>query len=321
MPRTDAAARTVSASPSRAFEALVDPASLLAWLPPDGMTGRFEHVDIRPGGSYRLVLEYPEAVVGGKTCAGTDVVDVQIVDVAAGRRLVQAVEFVSDDPAFAGTMSMTWSVDAVPAGSRITIVADDVPDGISAADHAEGLESSLANLVAHLDGGDRIAFVPVRLPADADAATRFLSGEAWPFHGRAELTSEEAADVALDGHDVETFWIVEDGARVGLVRLLDLDDIGEGAPQFDLRLTAAHRGRGLGAQATRWIADRLFTVHPVLHRIEAATRADNTAMQRALRAAGFVHEGRLRASWSDGTGAWHDTLVYGILRSDWSPPA
>ena len=42
----------------RVFAALVDPDLLLEWLPPEGMTGRFEHVDMRPGGSYRLVLTY-----------------------------------------------------------------------------------------------------------------------------------------------------------------------------------------------------------------------------------------------------------------------
>jgi hypothetical protein len=64
---------------------------------------------------------------------------------------VQAVDFVSDDPAYAGTMTMTWEVTAVDAGARVEIRADDVPDGISAEDHAAGLASSLANLAAYLE--------------------------------------------------------------------------------------------------------------------------------------------------------------------------
>jgi hypothetical protein len=63
---------------------------------------------------------------------------------------VQAVDFVSDDPAYAGTMTMTWEVTAVDAGTRLDIVADDVPDGISAHDHAAGLTSSLTNLATYL---------------------------------------------------------------------------------------------------------------------------------------------------------------------------
>lgn len=321
MPRTDAAARTVSASATRAFRALVDPDALLAWLPPAGMTGRFEHVDLRPGGSYRLVLGYPESARAGKTTQDTDVVEVRIVDLVPGQHVRQAVDFESDDPAFAGTMEMTWAVEPLATGTRVTIVADHVPDGIAADDHAEGLESSLANLAAHLDGGSRVAFVPVRLPDDRAAVDDLLTGERWPFHGSNELTVAQAAGVVLDGDDVASFWIVEDGAVAGLVRLLDLGDIGDGAPQFDLRLRASHRGRGLGTQSVRWIADRLFTVHPQLHRIEASTREDNDAMQGALRAGGFEREGRLRESWRAADGRWLDTFVYGLLRSDWSAPS
>jgi hypothetical protein len=61
------------------------------------------------------------------------------------------VDFESDDPAFSGTMTMTWEVVPVDAGTRIDITAEDVPDGISADDHAEGLASSLANLASYLE--------------------------------------------------------------------------------------------------------------------------------------------------------------------------
>ena len=36
------------------------------------------------------------------------------------------------------------------AGRRVDIVAEDVPDGISAEDHAAGLASSLTKLAAYL---------------------------------------------------------------------------------------------------------------------------------------------------------------------------
>jgi uncharacterized protein YndB with AHSA1/START domain len=155
MPRTDTASRLIAAPPERVFAALVDREALLAWLPPDGMSGRFEHFDARPGGSYRLVLTYADASTSpGKATAGSDVVDARFVDIDPGERVVQAVDFVSDDPAYAGTMVMTWTVTAVGAATRVDIVAEDVPDGISAADHAAGLTSSLANLAAHLERAD-----------------------------------------------------------------------------------------------------------------------------------------------------------------------
>jgi Activator of Hsp90 ATPase homolog 1-like protein len=48
-------------------------------------------------------------------------------------------------------MTMSWEITAVDGGTRVDITADDVPDGISAEDHARGLASSLANLAKHVE--------------------------------------------------------------------------------------------------------------------------------------------------------------------------
>jgi uncharacterized protein YndB with AHSA1/START domain len=154
VPRTDHASRVVAAPVERVYAALVDPAALTAWLPPDGMTGRFERFDLRPGGGYRMVLTYGTPSTDAKSTSGSDVVEARFVDVVPDRRVVQAVEFVSDDPRFAGTMTMTWAVSPAAGGTRVDIRADDVPDGIAAEDHAAGMASSLANLAAHVEAAD-----------------------------------------------------------------------------------------------------------------------------------------------------------------------
>jgi uncharacterized protein YndB with AHSA1/START domain len=142
----------IAAPLGRVWAALVDPAALMAWLPPGEMTGRFERFDARPGGSYRLVLTYADASgAPGKANADSDIVEARFIDIVPGERVVQAVDFVSDDPAYAGTMTMTWEVTVADAGTRVDIVAEDVPDGISAEDHAAGLASSLTNLAAYLE--------------------------------------------------------------------------------------------------------------------------------------------------------------------------
>ena len=143
----------VAAPPERIYAAFVDPDALVAWLAPEGMAARFERFDPRPGGSYRLVLTYADASGGqGKAGAGSDIVEARFVEVVPNERVVQAVDFVSSDPAFAGTMTMTWAVTAVDGGTRVDITADDVPDGISAEDHQVGLRSSLANLAIYVEG-------------------------------------------------------------------------------------------------------------------------------------------------------------------------
>jgi uncharacterized protein YndB with AHSA1/START domain len=99
----------IASDPDRVYAALIDPEALVEWLPPAGMRGRFEHFDARPGGSYRFVLTYENAsAASGKTTADSDIVEARFVDIVPGRRVVQAVTFVADDPALAGTMMMTW---------------------------------------------------------------------------------------------------------------------------------------------------------------------------------------------------------------------
>ncbi len=151
MTRTDTASRVIAAPPDRVYAAFVDPEALISWLPPAGMTATFERFDPRPGGSYRLVLTYADASrARGKATADSDIVEARFVEVVPEERVVQQVDFVSDDPAFAGTMTMTWQVTPVDGGTRVDIIADDVPSGISAEDHSVGLASSLANLADHL---------------------------------------------------------------------------------------------------------------------------------------------------------------------------
>lgn len=151
MPRTDRASRVIAAPLESVWAAFVDPGALVAYLPPGGMIGRFERFDARPGGSYRMVLTYSDASgAPGKATMDSDVVEARFVDIVPDKRVVLAVDFISDDSAYAGTMVMNWEVTAVDAGTRVSIVAEDVPDGISAEDHAAGLASSLAKLAAYL---------------------------------------------------------------------------------------------------------------------------------------------------------------------------
>lgn len=93
VPRTDRAARSVAASVTDVYAAFVDPEALSAWLPPGDMLGTIERFDLRPGGSYRMVLRYPDHLGAvGKTTADTDVVEARFLDVVPDARVVIAVD-------------------------------------------------------------------------------------------------------------------------------------------------------------------------------------------------------------------------------------
>jgi uncharacterized protein YndB with AHSA1/START domain len=118
------------------------------------MSGEFERFDARPGGGYRLVLTYEDDSAGaGKATPRTDIVETRFVELVANVRVVQDVDFVTADPTFAGTMTMTWALSPVQSGTRVEIRADNVPPGIGREDHAVGMASSLANLAAFVEAG------------------------------------------------------------------------------------------------------------------------------------------------------------------------
>ncbi len=76
---------------------------------------------------------------------------------------------------------------------------------------------------------------------------------------------------------------------------------------------AGHRGRGIGTAAQRLLVEYLFATTRA-ERIQAWTDAANIVEQRALVGAGFELEGRLRRAQGR-AGAWHDQLLYSVLRA------
>ena len=155
-------------------------------------------------------------------------------------------------------------------------------------------------------------------PAEAHQLADFLAGEPWPWHAGPPAAPEAViGEVDRGGYESEserTFWVVEGDAPVGIVRVFD---IGHGDPMFDLRLTAAARGRGIGTTAVRWLTDHLFDELAGIDRIEATTRQDNVAMRRVLGRCGFAKEAHYRRAWSTASGDRLASIGYAILRPDW----
>lgn len=144
--------RLIAAPRPAVFAAFLDPQALTAWLPPAGMHGEMHRFDPHEGGGYAMTLRYdrPGPEARGKTSPDADTVRVRFAEITRDARLVQAVDFASDDPAYAGTMTMTWTFADGPGGTEVAVAIADAPAGISAADHETGICSSLENLARYL---------------------------------------------------------------------------------------------------------------------------------------------------------------------------
>ncbi len=147
--RRDAASRLIKASPSAIYDAFVTREAVAQWLAPRGATMEIQVFEPRAGGRFQMTLTF--AAVPGKSTANTDVAVGRFVELVPQQRIVQAFEFDSPDPAFAGTMTMRWVLSAAGGGTSVTVTAENVPPGISQADHEIGMNSSLANLAAYVE--------------------------------------------------------------------------------------------------------------------------------------------------------------------------
>ncbi len=130
----------------------MDPESVASWRPPKGMTGKVLAFDPRVGGSYRMAFYYPDSERGrGKSTPEADHFEGCFVELLPDEKIVETVEFESDDPAFAGVMKITTTLVPVTGGTKVTFVAENAPAGIGAAEHKAGMDSTLKNLANFIE--------------------------------------------------------------------------------------------------------------------------------------------------------------------------
>lgn len=148
MSHSTRASTVVRARPAEVYDAFMDPAKLVEWLPPGTMTGRIHEFDGRVGGGYGMSLFYPdtELAMHGKTAAHEDRVSVRFVALEPPRRILEAVTFRTTDPSLMGEMMLEVMLEEVPDGTKVSIVCTNLPPGLRPEDNEAGSRESLENL-------------------------------------------------------------------------------------------------------------------------------------------------------------------------------
>lgn len=129
--------RVLRSTPERVFRAFTDVDALAKWLPPFGFTCHVDHVDPKPGGSYRMAFTNFST---GKSHAfgGT------YVEVVPNERIRYTDSF--EDPGLPGEMVTTVGIRAVPSGTELSIVQEGIPAAIPADACYLGWQESLIQL-------------------------------------------------------------------------------------------------------------------------------------------------------------------------------
>lgn len=151
--RVDRAVRWMRASAGSIYRALTDRDAVQTWLPPAGARGLVHEFESRPGGPMRITLIFERSgdSGAGKSSENTDVIEGEFLEFLPDQLVRQRFTFVSDDPAFAGAMVMTWRLTPRDGGTDVEITAEHVPPGIRPEDHQQGMRSSLSNLAKFVE--------------------------------------------------------------------------------------------------------------------------------------------------------------------------
>jgi uncharacterized protein YndB with AHSA1/START domain len=145
--------RFIKASPEAIYQAFLDPAALAAWLAPGEMTGQVHHFDGRVGGGYEMSLFYPdsEEAARGKSAEREDRYTARFLELTPPKRIVQAIIFDSDDPAFSGEMVMEVTLEPGEGGTTVTFLFKNIPPGIRPEDNETGTELTLEKLARYVE--------------------------------------------------------------------------------------------------------------------------------------------------------------------------
>lgn len=141
--------RIIMAPRAKLYAACLDPRALAAWRAPDRMTGTVHSFDPRVGGAYRMTLTYRDPKSArGKTSGDTDSFTGRFAELVPDEKIVEIIAFETDDPGYAGAMTLTTSFEDVPGGTNVTMKFDGLPPGIRPEDNETGVRQSLYKLAA-----------------------------------------------------------------------------------------------------------------------------------------------------------------------------
>lgn len=129
--------RVLRTAPERVYRAFLDPDAMVKWLPPNGFTGKVQHLDARVGGTYRM--SFTNFTTGQSHSFGGE-----YLELIPGERIRHTDRF--DDPNLPGTMSVTVSLRAVSCGTELDVVQEGIPEAIPLEACYLGWQESLALL-------------------------------------------------------------------------------------------------------------------------------------------------------------------------------
>lgn len=144
---------------------------------------------------------------------------------------------------------------------------------------------------------------------------RYLLEDPWTPADAEKQLAKRLARTGVDGAGAALALVAEhQGKVVGDVALWTTGDtVSRG--EIGWVFHPGHTGKGFATEAVRAVLGLAFE-HYGMHRVVAQLDARNERSARLCERVGMSREGLLRQDWWS-KGEWTDTLVYGVLASEW----
>jgi uncharacterized protein YndB with AHSA1/START domain len=143
----------IDAPASAVYRAILDEEAVAEWMVPDGMTSQVHAFEAKEGGYFRISLTYDSPDATGKTTEHTDTYHGRFIEFVPDTKVVQLVEFETDDPSLQGEMRITYELHEANGATEVTGTHEGLPGGVAPADNEEGWRMSLGKLKALVEAG------------------------------------------------------------------------------------------------------------------------------------------------------------------------
>ena len=113
--------RVLRAAPEKIYRAFLDADAMAKWLPPNGFTGKVDHLDAKVGGTYKM--SFTNFTTGHSHSFGG-----RYLELVPNERVRHTDAF--DDPNLPGEMQTTISLKQVSCGTELNVVQEGIPGSI-----------------------------------------------------------------------------------------------------------------------------------------------------------------------------------------------
>ena len=125
------------APPERVYRAFLDADAMAKWLPPNGFTGKVQHMDPKVGGTYKM--SFTNFSTGNSHSFGGE-----YLELVPQERIRFTDRF--DDPRLPGVIQTTITLKKVSCGTELNVVQEGMPTVIPSEACYLGWQESLALL-------------------------------------------------------------------------------------------------------------------------------------------------------------------------------